>query len=235
MATCGAFSLPQRSSIRRGARSRRCALADCGDHWIALDKGIADGDFDLRADTLWRAILRAASSAAGPRSAAGVSTRSRTPAVASASRISLFDTRCFPGQKDAGSSIGFRRRFVVVEPVLPEQPAKRSRTRLAFRQPIPPLRQRLGQPCQAPRGKLADIRDCRNDFPLITLSAGKNEELKALLAVEARRIEQARAAKGFAAWPRLRSCPCRPGGRHARVRRDRAEAGKQNRSSPALS
>ena len=99
-----AFLAPVQLDQARRALARR-ALADGGDHRIALVERIAGGDFDLGAKLPWRASRAAASSSAGPMSAAGVSTRSRTKRRGLRQAHRPLDRRRLLGQQDARTAL----------------------------------------------------------------------------------------------------------------------------------
>ena len=127
--------LPHSSSIRRGARSAVAAAADRGDQRIAARRARRRAVTRTCApERLAIVARRPASSSAGPRSAAGVLTRSRTRAVASARRTVASIRAGFAGQQDARPAFGLvGLRAVSVEAMLGEQPAERGGARLARR------------------------------------------------------------------------------------------------------
>ena len=112
MAMRGSPALPHSSSIRRGARAATGA-AHRGDQADSLPPGLCRMSPGLRRRAGREPARTACSSSAGPRSAAGVSTRSRTRAVASARRIGRRSARLAgdqPRGPRSGSSASLDRR-----------------------------------------------------------------------------------------------------------------------------
>ena len=208
---------------RRAARPRRSADSLSRARRRAVTRTCA-------ADALRARRGRPARARPGRGRAAGVLTRSRTSAVASASRTVSSIRAGFAGDQDARPALGLvLLRAVGVEAMLGEQPAERGLARARPRPAGRCLRAGFRRAWPGTRAR-ASPRPSPRSRPRTRRRAGGSRRRSR----SCRRSGAPRAARGprrAGASPSRRSCPCRRGGWCARSGRGRRRAGKRNRST----
>ena len=200
------FELDQpRRALARGAAGRPRRSADS-------PRSSASPDVTRTSAPSGSARSRTAcSSSAGPRSPAGVLTRSRTRAVASARRTICVDPRRLAGDEDPRAALGvLRLGSIVVEAVLGEQPAERRLARARPRPAVGAFGQRFGELGEAPGRQRGGVGDRGDDLEAACRAAGGRWRSRSC-----RRSGALRAGRGprrCGPSPNRRSCPCRRGG-----------------------